>query len=227
MKQLLVTRFPLYEWLATAFIMILIVSNIASVKVVSFGNIVFDAGTILFPLSYVIGDIITEVYGFRRMRSLLIKGIVMLLVVSLTFWIVGILPATPDWKLQGDYDNILGVVWRIVFASITAIFVGELMNGYILAKMKIASKGKRLWQRIVGSSAVGSAIDTTIFSCLAFFGTMPFGVLVQLIISVYLIKMAVEVTISPLTMRLIAYIKKSEKVDTYEVPRLFERDAGR
>jgi len=222
MKHLFVTRFPLYEWLAAMFIMVLIVSNIASVKIVSFGNVVFDAGTILFPLSYIIGDIITEVYGFRRMRSLLVKGVVMLLIVSLTFWVVGMLPATPDWKLQGSYNDILGVVWRIVFASITAIFIGELMNGYILARMKIASRGKRLWQRIVGSSAVGAAIDTTVFSCLAFLGTMPLGVLVQLIVSVYLIKIAVEIIVSPLTMRIIAYIKKSEKIDTYEAPRLFE-----
>lgn len=212
--------FPLYEWLATSFIMVLVVSNIASVKLVSIGSIVFDAGTILFPISYIIGDIIAEVYGFKRMRGLLIKGIAMLLATSLTFWIVGLLPASADWAFQGSYDNILGVVWRIVFASIIAIFVGELMNAYVLAKLKIASKGKNLWGRLIGSSAVGSLVDTTLFSIIAFIGTMPLGVLFQLIVSVYLIKMAVEIIISPITIRLIAYIKKQEKTDVYEEPRL-------
>ena len=215
------TRASLYEWFAVAFITILIVSNIASVKMVAVGSIVFDAGTILFPISYIIGDIITEIYGFRRMRSLLLKGIVMLVVVSLIFWVVGMLPTTPEWGMQESYDNILGIVWRIVFASIVAIFVGELMNGYILARLKIATKGKGLWYRLVGSSAVGNALDTVIFSTLAFVGTVPFGTLLQLIVSVYLIKMTVEIVASPLTMRLIAVIKKHEKVDTYETPKLF------
>lgn len=212
--------FPLYEWLATSFIMVLVVSNIASVKLVSVGSVVFDAGTILFPVSYIIGDIIAEVYGFKRMRGLLIKGIVMLLATSLTFWIVGLLPAAADWTFQNSYDNILGVVWRIVLASIIAIFVGELINAYVLAKLKIASKGKNLWQRLIGSSAIGSLVDTTLFSIIAFAGTMPLEVLLQLIASVYLIKMAVEIFISPLTMRLITYIKKHEKIDVYEEPRL-------
>jgi len=213
--------YSLYEWLATAFIMVLILSNIASVKMVAFGNIVFDAGTILFPLSYIIGDIITEVYGFRRMRGLLIKGVVMLLITSVTFWVVGLLPAAADWALQNSYDNILGVVWRIVMASIVAIFIGELMNSYVLAKLKIASKGKGLWRRIIGSSAVGNAFDTVIFSTIAFFGTMPFAALLQLIVSVYAIKMMVEIIISPLTLRVIAHIKKLEKTDSYEAPYLF------
>ncbi len=200
--------------------MVLVVSNIASVKLVAIGSIVFDAGTILFPISYIIGDIIAEVYGFKRMRGLLIKGIAMLLATSLTFWVVGLLPASADWAFQGSYDNILGVVWRIVFASIIAIFVGELMNAYVLAKLKIARKGKNLWGRLIGSSAIGNLIDTSLFSVIAFIGTMPLGVLLQLIISVYLIKMAVEIIISPLTVRLITYIKKREKTDVYEEPHL-------
>ncbi len=216
----LIPKSSLYEWFAASFIMILIVSNIASVKIVEVGSIVFDAGTILFPVSYIIGDIIAEVYGYRKMRGLLVKGVTLLLLTSVTFWIVGMLPSTADWGMQTQYNDILGVVWRIIFASITAIFVGELMNAYVLAKMKINTKGKNLWGRLIGSSAVGDAFDTVIFSTLAFAGTMPLDTLMQLIVSVYLIKMAVEIAVSPLTMKLIHYIKKRDGINVYEQPSL-------
>ena len=211
----------LYEWLALAFLTTLLVSNIASIKIVSIGGLVFDAGTILFPLAYIIGDVITEVYGFSRMRSLLAKGVVMLLSMSLVFWIVGLLPSAADWGMQMQYSQILGVVWRIVFASIVAIFVGELMNAYMMAKLKISSKGKNLWARLISSSAVGAAVDTVIFSVIAFAGTMTLGVLVQLIISVYVIKMLVEIAVSPITMYIIKRIKNSENIDVFEEPALF------
>lgn len=210
----------LYEWLAVTFVTVLIVSNITSIKMVAIGPIVFDAGTLLFPLSYIIGDIIAEVYGYRRMRGLLIKGIAMLLITTLTFWVVGMLPAEASWSLQESYQATLGVVWRIVLASITAIFIGELMNAYVLTKMKVATKGKGLWFRLIGSSAVGSALDTVIFATIAFAGTMPFDVLLQLILSVYLIKMVVEIAVSPLTIKVIAVIKKRERIDVYEEPKL-------
>lgn len=208
----------LYEWLAALFVTVLIVSNIASVKVVTVSWVVFDAGTILFPLSYIIGDVITEVYGYRRMRSLLIRSVAMLLLTSLTFWIVGLLPASADWALQTQFNDILGVVWRIVAASIIAIFIGELANAYIMAKLKLANRDKRLWHRIIGSSAVGDALDTVLFSTIAFAGTMPLATLGQLIVSVYIMKMVVETALSPLTIRLITHIKRHEQVDVYETP---------
>ena len=211
----------LYEWLALAFLTTLLVSNIASIKIVSIGGLVFDAGTILFPLAYIIGDVITEVYGFSRMRSLLAKGVVMLLSMSLVFLIVELLTPAADWGMQMQYSQILGVVWRIVFASIVAIFVGELMNAYMMAKLKISSKGKNLWARLISSSAVGGAVDTVIFSVIAFAGTMTLGVLVQLIISVYVIKMLVEIAVSPITMYIIKRIKNSENIDVFEEPALF------
>lgn len=208
----------LYEWLAALFIMVLIVSNIASVKIVAISWTVFDAGTILFPLSYIIGDIITEVYGYRRMRSLLVRGVTMLFITSATFWIVGVLPSSADWGLQDQFNDILGVVWRIVTASIVAIFFGELANAYIMAKLKLATQGKRLWHRIIGSSVVGDALDTVLFSVIAFIGTMPLATLGRLMVSVYLMKIAVEIAVSPLTVRLIAYIKQREQIDVYEAP---------
>ena len=207
-----------YELLAGLFVTTLIISNIASVKMVHVGPLVFDAGTILFPLAYIVGDIVTEVYGYRKMRTLVYIGIGMLLLTSLTFWLVGLLPADVDWQNQAAYDVILGVVWRIVFASIIAIFVGELVNSYIMASLKVKTKGKKLWNRLVGSSAIGGLIDTTIFSLLAFAGTMDWATMLSLIVTVFGIKIATEIAFSPFTMWAIGYIKKHEKLDSYEVP---------
>lgn len=207
-----------YELLVGLFVMTLIVSNIASTKIVAVGPLVFDAGTILFPLAYIVGDVVTEVYGYRKMRSLIYVGIITLLLTMTTFWIVQLLPGASDWPNQAAYDSILGVVWRIVFASIAALFLGEIMNAYVMGNMKIAQKGKGLWYRMIGSSAVGSFIDTLVFSLLAFLGTMPWGVLVQLMVTVFLIKIATEILVSPLTLQVIRFIKKHEKLDTYEKP---------
>ena len=204
--------------LAGLFVMTLIVSNIASIKVVAIGPLVFDAGTILFPLSYIVGDIVTEVYGYRKMRSLLYVGVVSLILTMTTFWVVQILPASPDWPNQVAYESILGVVWRIVLASVTALFLGEIMNAYVMARMKVRSKGKNLWVRMISSSVVGSAIDTVVFSTVAFLGTMPFDALAQLMITVFLIKITTEVVVSPLTIKIINIIKRREKIDTYEQP---------
>lgn len=207
-----------YEMLAGLFVMTLIVSNIASIKVVAIGPLVFDAGTILFPLSYIVGDIVTEVYGYRKMRSLLYVGVVSLILTMTTFWVVQILPASPDWPNQVAYESILGVVWRIVLASVTALFLGEIMNAYVMARMKVRSKGKNLWVRMISSSVVGSAIDTVVFSTVAFLGTMPFDALAQLMITVFLIKITTEVIVSPLTIKIINIVKRREKIDTYEQP---------
>lgn len=208
----------IYEMLAGLFVMTLIVSNIASIKVVAIGPLVFDAGTILFPLSYIVGDIVTEVYGYRKMRSLLYVGVVSLILTMMTFWVVQILPASPDWPNQVAYESILGVVWRIVLASVTALFLGEIMNAYVMARMKVRSKGKNLWVRMISSSVVGSAIDTVVFSTVAFLGTMPFDALAQLMITVFLIKITTEVIVSPLTIKTINIVKRREKIDTYEQP---------
>lgn len=207
-----------YELLSGLFVMTLIVSNIASIKIVSVGPFVFDAGTILFPLAYIIGDVVTEVYGYRKMRSLIYTGVFTLLLAMLTLWIVQYLPGASDWRNQAAYDSTLGVVWRIVGASIIALFIGEMMNAYVMATMKVSTKGKALWRRMISSSAVGSALDTAVFSLIAFAGVLDWGVMGQLILTVFLIKILTEIAVSPLTIRLIAYVKRHEGIDTYEKP---------
>lgn len=202
-----------YELLAGIFITTLIVSNIASVKMVSIGPLVFDAGTLLFPLAYIVGDIITEVYGFKKMRSMIYMGVGMLLLASLTFWLVGVLPSAEGWVHQDAYATVLGMTLRIVLASVTAIFVGELVNAYILAYLKQKMKGKQLWSRLIGSSVLGSLADTTLFTVLAFAGTMPSGTLLNIIGTVFSIKIATEIIVSPLTIQIIGYIKRVENLD--------------
>jgi uncharacterized integral membrane protein (TIGR00697 family) len=214
------SNFTAYEILVALFITVLIVSNIASTKIVHFYSLTFDAGTILFPLAYIVGDIITEIYGFRKMRRLIYLGIAMLILMTLTFYIVGLLPHAIDWTGQDAYNSILGVVWRIVGASIIALFFGEFFNSYILAKLKIQTKGKGIWGRVVGSTAIGSLIDTTLFSTIAFAGTMSSSTLIQLIATVYLVKVVTEIVVSPVTLQIIAYIKKTENIDTFEAPAL-------
>ena len=207
--------FSAYDVLAALFLTTLIVSNIASTKIIAVGPLVFDAGTVLFPLAYIAGDIITEVYGFRR---LIVISVAMMLLTSATFWLVQVLPASADWTNQAAYDLTLGVVWRIVAASLVALFFGEILNAYVMARAKVQTKGSGLWLRLIGSSAVGDSVDTVLFSVIAFIGTMPFVSLVQLIATVFAIKMAVEIIISPVTMRFIYAIKQHEKTDVYELP---------
>lgn len=211
-------QYSLYDIFAILFVTTLLVSNIVSVKIVSVGWLTFDAGTVLFPLAYIVGDIITEVYGYRRMRRLIYSGVAALMLMTLTFWVVQLLPADSSWTGQAAFESTLGVVWRLAIGSVVALFVGEIMNAYVMGRMKVASRGRGLWRRMVSSSLAGNALDTAIFSTIAFAGTMPMTSFWQLIVTVFLIKMAVEIMVSPLTMRLIDRVKKYEKLDTFEQP---------
>ncbi len=211
-------HYSLYDIFAILFVTTLLVSNIVSVKIVSVGWLTFDAGTVLFPLAYIVGDIITEVYGYRRMRRLIYNGVAALTLMTLTFWVVQLLPADSSWTGQTAFESTLGVVWRLAIGSVVALFVGEIMNAYVMGRMKVASRGRGLWRRMVSSSLAGNALDTAIFSTIAFAGTMPMTSFWQLIVTVFLIKMAVEIMVSPLTMRLIDRVKKYEKLDTFEQP---------
>lgn len=211
-------QYSLYDIFTVLFVTTLLVSNIVSVKIVSVGWLTFDAGTVLFPLAYIVGDIITEVYGYRRTRRLIYSGVAALMLMTLTFWVVQLLPADSSWTGQTAFESTLGVVWRLAIGSVVALFVGEIMNAYVMGRMKVASRGRGLWRRMVSSSLAGNALDTVIFSTIAFAGTMPMTSFWQLIITVFLIKMAVEIMVSPLTIRLITRVKKREKMDTFEQP---------
>jgi len=199
------------------FVSVLLISNVASTKIVDLKWFVFDGGTLLFPLSYIFGDILTEVYGYKRSRGVIWLGFFMAFLMSVVFIVVGKLPAAADWTNQAAYDAILGLTPRIVLASLIAYFAGEFSNSFILAKMKVWTEGKWLWTRTIGSTVVGELVDSTLFILIAFFGILPGSLLVTLIISNYLFKTAVEVIFTPVTYKVIKFLKRKEGEDYYDV----------
>jgi queuosine precursor transporter len=201
------------------FVGVLLISNVASVKLVYVGPFNFDGGTLLFPLSYIFGDILTEVYGYRASRKVIWTGFVCAALMALTFWVVGKLPAPVEWtgEMQSSYQNILmGSIGRIVIASLIAYFAGEFSNSYILAKMKILSKGKYLWTRTIGSTLVGEGIDTALFCLIAFYGTWSNSTLVAVIVSNYVFKCLFEIVATPITYAVVIGLKRAEGVDVYD-----------
>jgi uncharacterized integral membrane protein (TIGR00697 family) len=202
--------------ITASFVTVLIVSNVASSKILILGPFTFDGGTILFPLSYIFGDILTEVYGFARARRVIWTGFAMTILASLTFMAVGMLPAAPDWGGQAAYETILGLTPRIVTASIIAYFLGEFLNSFVLAKLKIATEGKLLWLRTIGSTLIGEGVDTLIFVGIAFWGILPPALLVTIIISNYIFKVGIEVLFTPVTYWLSGILKRKEGEDYYD-----------
>ncbi len=202
--------------ITVSFVSVLLISNIASTKIVDLKWFVFDAGTLLFPLSYIFGDILTEVYGYKQSRKVVWMGFAMALLMSVVFIIVGKLPPASDWGNQAAYDAILGLTPRIVFASLIAFFVGEFSNSYILAKLKILTKGKWLWMRTIGSTIIGELLDTTLFIIIAFYGVLPSSLLLTLIVSNYLFKAGLEIIFTPITYKVVNFLKKKENEDYYD-----------
>lgn len=205
-----------FNIISVFFVTVLIVSNIASSKIVDLRWFVFDGGTLLFPLSYIFGDILTEVYGYKKSRQVIWLGFFSILLMSLVFIIVGYLPPAAGWDNQDAYNKILGLTPRIVVASLVAYFCGEFLNSFILAKMKILTKGKWLWTRTIGSTVVGEFVDSLIFVLVAFVGILPNSLLLTLIVSNYIFKTVIEILFTPITYKLINFLKKREKEDFFD-----------
>ena len=205
-----------YDLILGLFVAVLLISNTVSTKILRLGPFTFDGGTILFPLAYIFGDILTEVYGFKRARKVIWIGFFATLLMAITYMVVGFLPSATDWTFQESYMNILGIVPRIVLASLVAYIAGEFSNSYILAKIKIAMKGKMLWVRTISSTLVGEGIDTTIFVLIAFLGVLPNSLLVAIIISNYVFKVGIEVLMTPVTYIVVNFLKKKEGIDFYD-----------
>lgn len=198
------------------FVAILLISNIASTKIFQFSFLSVDGGIIVFPLSYIFGDILTEVYGYKRSRKVIWLGFGSALLMSIVLIIVGMLPESHDWGKQKAYMDILGTTPRIVLASLIAYFAGEFTNSFILAKMKILTKGKHLWARTIGSTVFGQIIDTVIFSVIAFLGLLPTSILFEIILANYIIKTGVEVILTPVTYKIVSWLKREENEDYYD-----------
>jgi queuosine precursor transporter len=198
------------------FVGILVLSNILASKMVQLGPFVFDGGTLLFPLSYIFGDVLTEVYGYKESRKVIWTGLVSLVLMAVVIWIIGLLPAEPTWTLQKDYDNILMMMPRIVLASVIAYFAGEYSNSVILSRLKILTNGRRLWTRTIGSTLIGELIDSALFVFIAFTGLYPVEILIVMAFSNYLFKSAIEVAFTPATYFVVNTVKQAEKTDAFD-----------
>ncbi len=209
----------LYRWIdlvTAAFVAVLLISNVASTKIVQMGPFSFDGGTILFPLAYIFGDILTEVYGYKRSRRVIWTGFIWILVAATIFAIVDKLPPAQGWEYQDSYHSILGQTPRIVIASLVAYFAGEFSNSYVLAKLKLVTRGRWLWTRTIGSTLVGEAVDTGLFLVIAFAGVLPGPLLWMVLVSNYVFKVGVEMLLTPATYKLVNGLKKAEQEDVFD-----------
>jgi queuosine precursor transporter len=205
-----------FDVLVALFVAVLLISNIASTKILSIWKFTFDGGTILFPLSYIFGDILTEVYGYRRSRRVIWLGFMAAILMSLTFYIVQRLPPAAGWSYQEDFSHILGFVPRIVLASLVAYFAGEFSNSFTLSKLKLFTRGRYLWIRTITSTLVGEGLDTLLFCTVAFYGILPLPVLISVILSNYIFKCSVEILFTPFTYLIVGFLKKKENEDVYD-----------
>jgi len=206
-----------YDFVMAAFVTVLLCANlIGAAKVAQIGPFTFGAGVLFFPISYVFGDVLTEVYGYARARKVVWAGFTALAFASFMSWSVLAFPPAADWPHQQAYETVFGATPRIVFASLVAYFFGEFCNSYVLAKMKLVTDGRRLWTRTIGSTIVGEAVDSLIFYPLAFIGVWPTPLVMKVTLSNYLFKVAWEVVITPFTYRLVNFLKRAESEDYFD-----------
>lgn len=218
------THFRTFDFVMVAFVVILLLSNVigagkrAEVDLPLIGPWPFGAGILFFPLSYVIGDILTEVYGYERARRCIWAGFVALIFMAVMSLIVVALPPAPGWGGQAAYESVFGQVPRIVLASIVAFWAGEFANSYVLARMKVWTKGRHLWSRTIGSTIVGQGIDSAIFYPLAFYGApdWPVEAMLQVMLSQFLLKVGWEALLTPVTYVAVGALKRREGVDVYD-----------
>ncbi len=202
---------------AALFVTCLLTANTIATKLIAVGGLVLTAGIVIFPLSYVLGDVLTEVWGYGAARRVIWLGFACNALMVAAIWLGGVLPAVPWWRGQSAYDEILGHTPRILAASFVAYLVGEFANAFVLAKMKILTRGRWLWTRTIGSTVVGQALDSAVFVAAAFAGSVPAGVLTGIIVGQWAVKVAYEAAATPLTYAAVGYLKASERVDAYDV----------
>lgn len=210
-------NYKYYEFVMAAFVCVLLCSNlIGASKIASVGGFSFGAGVLFFPISYIFGDILTEVYGYARARRVVWAGFGAMIFASFMSWFVISLPPAPGWPHQEAFATVFGSTPRIVLGSLIAFFTGELCNSFVLAKMKIATKGKFLWMRTIGSTIVGEGVDTLIFYPIAFYGTWSNELLITVMFSNYCIKVGWETVITPFTYVIVNFLKRAESEDYFD-----------
>jgi uncharacterized integral membrane protein (TIGR00697 family) len=214
-----------YDLIVAAFVGMLLISNVGATKAIAFGShipiigsVITDGGAFLFPLTYVFGDVLAEVYGLAKARRAIILGFVLEAIASLTFLVVSVTPPAPDWPNQGAWQAVLGFFPRIVIASLCGFLAGQFLNAYVLVKIKERTKEGTLWARLVGSTIVGEFADTAIFCVIAFGGVLSTSNLINYTVTGYIYKCLVEIACLPITYRVIRAIKKREPSYAVDVP---------
>ncbi|WP_034156634.1 queuosine precursor transporter [Sphingomonas sp. ERG5] len=213
-----------FDFVMAAFVAIILLSNVlgagkvATVNLPWIGDWPFGAGILFFPISYVIGDVLTEVYGYARARRVIWTGSVAVLFMAFMSWVVVELPPAPSWGNQAAYETIFGQVPRIVFASLCAFWVGEFVNSYVLAKMKLWTKGRHLWTRTIGSTVAGQGVDSLIFYPLAFWGAEGWttNLVLTVLVTQWVLKVSWEVILTPVTYIVVGFLKRREGIDVFD-----------
>jgi uncharacterized integral membrane protein (TIGR00697 family) len=205
-----------FVMVVAVFVSCLIAANIAAVKLVDLFGFILPAAILVFPLSYIVGDVLTEVYGYRQARRVIWLGFLCNSIVVAAVWLGQVLPPAGFWDGQEAYERILGYTPRILFASFLAYLVGEFANAFVLAKMKIATRGRWLWLRTIGSTLVGQGLDSLLFISLAFVGTIPLPGLISAIVTQWLAKSIYEAAVTPLTYGVVRFLKREEGIDVYD-----------
>jgi hypothetical protein len=207
----------LYPYLLAIFAALLLISNISAVKLIQFGPIVADGGAFLFPLVYVIGDILAEVYGFKATRRAIFTGFGLSILAALTFWLVQLAPYPTDWTNQDAFTSVLGFVPRIVLASVLGFLAGQLLNAYVLVRIKVRFGEGQLWARLLGSTIVGEFADTLIFCTIAFYGIISGAEFLSYVVFGYVYKTLIEVILLPITYPVIRKVKRYEALNHSEI----------
>ena len=200
----------LYPTIVAVFVGLLLISNIGAVKLIAFGPIITDGGAFLFPLTYIVGDVLSEVYGLRAAKRAILLGFAMSALAAVTFWLVQISPPAEGWENQEAFESVLGFVPRIVLASLCGYLVGQFLNAYVLVRIKQRTNERALWLRLIGSTVVGEFADTLVFCTIAFYGVITGAEFWNYVLAGYLYKTVLEVVLLPITYRVIAAVKRRE-----------------
>jgi len=199
-----------YPVISAVFVALLVISNVGAVKLITVGPLILDGGAFLFPLVYITGDVLSEVYGFKAARKTILIGFGMAILSALTFWLIQMSPSAPGWENQSAFEAILGFVPRIVLASVCGFLIGQLLNSYVLVRIKARTNESALWVRLIGSTVVGELADTLVFCTIAFYGILTGADFVNYVVVGYIYKTLLEVVLLPITYRVIAYVKANE-----------------
>ena len=206
---------------AALFVTILVTSNILAVKLIEVAGLVLPAAIIMFPIGYILGDVLTEVYGYRQTRRVIWLGFSMNLIAVAAIWAAGMLPAAGFWQGQDAWNATLGQAPRILAASFIAYLIGEFANAYVMAKIKIATGGRMLWLRTISSTIIGQGLDSAVFITLAFAGVIPPSAILAAILGQWFVKSAYEALATPVTYAVVGYLKKAEGIDVYDIKTRF------